>query len=403
MVHRIHNSDKKLIVQKFGGTSLSSIKDLKNVTLIVKKEIALGNQVIVVVSAMGDFTDTLCDYVSHFHVTGHHLAEKDTVLSTGEQITSGLLALALTSSQTEAKSLLGWQVPIYTDNTHTKSSITKIRTQNIRACLSNNVVPIIAGFQGINIDNGKITTLGRGGSDITAVEIAINLNADRCDIYTDVDGIYTADPNLVPRAGKLAEVTYEEMLEMSATGANVLHVYAVESAMCNKIKLQILSSFTNTKGTSLLENKNIMTNKTVTAITCKNDENCITIHQIDNPTIIFTHLAAADINVNIIVKTLNSDDITFTVPKSDTQESIDILKQHKMTIDTHISIISAIGIGMMLNPGIACTMFEELKKNNIKILAITTSEIKISIIIDEKHTKLVTKILHTAYGLDVAV
>lgn len=207
----------------------------------------------------------------------------------------------------------------------------------------------------------------------------------------------------MPRAGKLAEVTYEEMLEMSATGANVLHVYAVESAMCNKIKLQILSSFTNTKGTSLLENKNIMTNKTVTAITCKNDENCITIHQIDNPTIIFTHLAAADINVNIIVKTLNSDDITFTVPKSDTQESIDILKQHKMTIDTHISIISAIGIGMMLNPGIACTMFEELKKNNIKILAITTSEIKISIIIDEKHTKLVTKILHTAYGLDVAV
>ena len=390
-----------IIIQKFGGTSLAKVEDIKRISLLIKKEIDLGNQVVVIVSAMGNFTDILADYAKVFFINTYEArAEKDVILSVGEQITSGLLALSLMSIGVNSRSWLSWQIPICTTFTHTKAKIIKIKKENIENCLSNNIVPVITGFQGIDEENQRITTIGRGGSDISAVEIAISLNADRCDIYTDVDGIYTADPNLVTNATKLPIVTYDEMLEMAAMGAKVLHANAVERAMQYKIKLQVLSSFNNEPGTLLVRKDDNMKNNSVTAVTCNNDEACIIVHSVESPSHIFSPLAAANINVNIIVQNLNSTDITFTVAKNEMKNALQILKKYKVTANEKVSIISIVGIGMLTNAGVACKMFEELEENNIKILVVTTSEIKISAVLQEEYRELAVGLLHTAYGLD---
>ncbi len=392
-----------IIVQKFGGTSLSTPSHLKRVASLIKKEVELGYKVIVVVSAMDKFTDILADYISNFPSSEtEYTAESDVVLSAGEQISAGLLSLYLLSIGIKARSWMGWQLPITTDAKHTKANILKINQEHIEYCLSKNIIPVIAGFQGIEKDNQRITTIGRGGSDISAVETAISINADRCDIYTDVDGVYTADPNLVPHANKLSIITYDEMLEMSAMGAKVLHARAVERAMQSQIKLQVLSSFNNISGTLLVRKEERMRNELVTSVAYNNDEACLTIETVEQKNKIFSLLAEAHINVNIIVQNFNSHSITFTVPKSDLTKTIDLLKEYKVSFYEKVSIVSIIGIGMLTNSGVACKMFAELEKNNIKILAITTSEIKISVILHEEYRELAVRLLHTAYALDKA-
>ncbi|MBQ4875322.1 MAG: aspartate kinase [Rickettsiaceae bacterium H1] len=387
-----------IIVQKFGGTSLATVEHVKRVSSFIKKEIDSGNQVVVVVSAMGNFTDVLAGYANSFF--SDNLAEQDVILAAGEQITSGLLALYLSSIGINARSWLGWQIPVHTDGKHTKAEIIKINTANIKDCLSKGIVSIIAGFQGVNENNRRITTIGRGGSDVSAVEVAVSINADRCDIYTDVDGVYTADPGLVPQAKKLSVITYDEMLEMSAMGAKVLHTNSVESAMQNQMKTRVLSSFNHEPGTLLVNKEDNMKNKPVTAVTCNNDEACITISSVKTPSKIFSPLAEAAINVNIIVRNLNANNLTFTVGKNDLEKTLNILKEYEPVIDDKISIISIIGVGMFVNSGVACKMFKALEENNIEILAITTSEIKISVVLHQEYRELAVRLLHTTHGLD---
>ena len=391
-----------IIVQKFGGTSLATIECINRVSNLIKHELDKGNQLVVVVSAMGDFTDVLANYIGHFAVENKSAAaEYDVVLSAGEQISTGLLSLALISLGIKARSWLGWQLPISTDDHHMKAEITEVQKNNIINSLANNEVPIVAGFQGIHGE--RITTIGRGGSDISAVEIAASINADRCDIYTDVEGIYTADPNLVPRAQKLSVITYDEMLEMAAMGAQVLHSRSVESAMHNKMRLQVLSSFNNKPGTLLIRQEEDMRNKPVTAVTCNNDEACISVCDIENLIDIFSPLAQANIGVNIIVQDINSSNITFTVLKSDLNKTIKLLEKFDISVDEKVSIVSVIGIGMLSNAGVASKMFVELASNNIKTLAITTSEIKISVILHEEYRELAVRLLHSAYDLDCKI
>ncbi len=388
-----------IIVQKFGGTSVATIEHLQRVSHLIKNELDRGNKIVVVVSAMGKFTDVLVDYINNFRpLDSTAAAEHDVVLSAGEQISAGLLALSLMSLGVKARSWLSWQIPINTTPQHMKADILNIEKNKIIDTISRNEVPIIAGFQGVY--DQRVTTIGRGGSDISAVEIAATINAERCDIYTDVEGIYTTDPNLVPRAQKLSVITYDEMLEMAATGAQVLHSRSVENAMHNNIKLQVLSSFKDQPGTLLIKQEEEMRNKPVTAITCNNDEACINIRSIDEPQEIFAPLADANISVNIIVQDINSNSITFTVSKSDLAQTIKLLDAFDLFIDDKISIVSLIGIGMLSNSGVASKMFKELSANNIKTLAITTSEIKISVVLHEEYRELAVRLLHSAYGLD---
>lgn len=393
-----------IIVQKFGGTSLATPKHIKRAAALIKKELDSGNKVVAVVSAMGKFTDVLVEHIQHFDDKSIESmrVEQDVVLSAGEQISAGLLSLALLSLGVQSRSWLGWQIPICTSDQYTKASIINIYKENILASLLNEKVPVIAGFQGINEESKRIATIGRGGSDISAVEIAAIVNAHRCDIYTDVDGVYTADPNLVMSASKLAVITYDEMLEMSSMGAQVLHSYAVESAMYHKIKLQVLSSFNNNPGTLLIERGEDMSksNKVVTAITCNNDEACVSIHKVKSPVDILLPLSQASINVNIIVQNFDSRDFTCTISKLDVVQALNLLNHLHISVEKNISIISVIGIGMISNSGIACKMFQVLQENNIEILAITTSEIKISVLLHEEYRELAVRLLHTTYNLD---
>ncbi len=390
-----------LVVQKFGGSSVATIDHIKRVAKIVQKEISKDNQVIVVVSAMGKFTDTLADYSNLFPQSDNSAnSEKDVILSAGEQISAALLALSLMSLGITARSFLSWQIPIITDNKHTKSNIVQINTTTIRKCLQSNIVPIITGFQGYNKESERITTIGRGGSDISAVEISASINADRCDIYTDVNGIYTADPNLVPNARKLDSITYEEMLEIASNGAQVLHPNSVLTAMRYKIKLQVLSSFSVESGTLLITKKENMINKPVTAVTCNNNEACITVHDTIKHSEIFSPLAEANININIIVHNIDSNNITFTAAKGEVQDILKALKSKKITVKDKVSIISVTGIGMVSHSGVANTTFQELEQNKITIIATTTSEIKISVVIDEQYREVATRLLHTVHGLD---
>lgn len=406
-----------IIVQKFGGTSVADIARIQNVAARVKKELDQGNQVAVVVSAMSGTTDQLVNWASQVSslTKDESLAEYDTIVSSGEQITSGLLALALQSMGIKARSWLGWQVAVQTDNMHSKARIMEIDTARLLQSLANNEVAVIAGFQGIEPENGRIATLGRGGSDTSAVALAAALNAERCDIYTDVDGVYTTDPRIVPKARKLNKIAYEEMLEMASLGAKVLQTRSVEMAMKHHVRVQVLTSFSDTPGTMLVDEEEVVERRLVTGIAYSRNEARVTVSKVAHtPGVaakIFGPLAEAEINVDMIVQNFSEDgkvaDITFTVAKADRDRAVAALNAQKqsinfgtLTVDSSVAKVSVIGVGMRSHAGLAQTMFKTLAEKSINILVISTSEIKVSVLIQEEYTELALRALHTAYGLD---
>ncbi|MFC7047996.1 aspartate kinase [Emcibacter nanhaiensis] len=400
------------IVMKFGGTSVADLERIRNVARRVKKEVDAGNQVAVVVSAMAGTTDQLVGWVEEASPL-HDAREYDTVVAAGEQITSGLLALTLQNMGIPARSWLGWQVPFKTDDVHGAARIKEIDTTNMRERLEENVVCVMAGFQGIADDN-RITTLGRGGSDTSAVALAAALDADRCDIYTDVEGVFTTDPRIVPKARKLDKITYEEMLEMASLGAKVLQTRSVAMAMNHGVRVQVLSSFTDTPGTLVVDEDEIVEKQVVSGIAYANNEARITLVGVDNtPGIagdVFSPLAEGNINVDMIIQNESEDglktDITFTVPQGDVEKASKILedagnvKFEKLISDNNVVKISVIGVGMRSHAGVAATMFQTLADKGINIQVIATSEIKISVLVDSEYTELAVRALHTAYGLD---
>ncbi len=406
-----------IIVQKFGGTSVANIERIRNVANRVKKEIDQGNKVAVIVSAMSGVTDQLVGWANEVSKlnTNDHLAEYDSIVSSGEQVTSGLLALTLQSMGLKARSWLGWQISLKTDSTHSKARIEDIDTEAMLKALNAGEVAVIAGFQGIDPDSVRITTLGRGGSDTSAVALAAALDAERCDIYTDVDGVYTTDPRIVPKARKLDTVAYEEMLEMASLGAKVLQTRSVEMAMKHNVRVQVLTSFSDTPGTLLVNEEEIVERQLVTGIAYSRNEARITLTSVPNkPGVaanVFGPLAEAEINVDMIVQNITEDgkstDITFTVAKNDLQRSVDALEKAKATlgykavgVDSNVAKVSVIGVGMRSHAGLAQTMFQTLADKGINILVISTSEIKISVLIEEEYIELALRALHTAYGLD---
>jgi aspartate kinase len=406
---------KSIIVQKFGGTSVGDPDRIKNVAQIVKSEIDAGNQVAVVVSAMSGVTDSLvnlCKQISDNHCT----KEYDTVVATGEQVTTGLLSMALKQIGVNARSMAGWQIPLVTDKSHSKALIQSVEAKNLKEVMDQGIVPIIAGFQGITEDN-RISTLGRGGSDTSAVAIAAALEADLCDIYTDVDGVYTSDPRIVKAARKLDKVTFEEMLEMASLGAKVLQTRSVSMAMNHNVRVRVRSSFnTNDEGTIVTNEDEIVEKQIVSGVTCSHDEAKITLKDLpDKPGIsgmIFDALAKENINVDMIVQTsseagIETTEQTFTVNRSEMQKSVKILEQEQdnigfksMVTADDVSKVSVVGVGMRSHAGVAKTMFEALGAKGINIHLISTSEIKISVLISEDYTELAMRTLHSAYGLD---
>jgi len=406
-----------LIVQKFGGTSVADMECIKRVASIVKKEHDSGNQVAVVVSAMAGFTDQLVNW-SNEAFSGlrdeKQNAEHDTVVSSGEQITAGLLALTLQSMGVEARSWLGAQLPVKTDKAHTRARIESINTAPIKKSLKSGEIVVVPGFQGISED-GRVATLGRGGSDTSAVALAAALNADRCDIYTDVDGIYTSDPRLVPAARKLQKVGYEETLEMASLGAKVLQTRSVEMAMKYRVPVQVRSSFSDVPGTLLVDEEEIMERRLITGIAYSRNDAQITLLKVKNkPGIaatIFGPLADAEINVDMIVQNVSEDgketDMTFTVSKTDLDSAVSELEKRKKTLgyksiitDAHVAKVSVIGVGMRSHAGLAQKMFQTLADKGINISVISTSEIKISVLISDEYLELALRALHTAYELD---
>ncbi len=402
-----------LIVQKFGGTSVGTIERIANVANKVIKEVENGNQVIVVVSAMAGETDRLINLAKQVDELPFE-REMDVLVSTGEQVSIALLAMTLIKMGYKAKSFLGFQIPIYTDGVFTKARITEIKPDNIQKALNEGKIVVVAGFQGIDRE-GNITTLGRGGSDTTAVAIAAALNADRCDIYTDVDGVYTTDPNVCPKAKKIKKISYEEMLEYASLGAKVLHLRSVEFAQKYNIKLQVRSSFKDEEGTIVCKEEEIMEQPVVTGIAYDKNQAKISIIKVpDKPGIaakIFGKIADENISVDMIVQNISEDgkstDLTFTVTKNDFKKAMDLVKEIAKDIgaedvvgDENISKVSIIGVGMRSHSGVAAKMFEALAKENINIQMISTSEIKVSCIIDEKYTELAVRVLHDAFKLD---
>ncbi|MBE88395.1 MAG: aspartate kinase [Rhodospirillaceae bacterium] len=402
-----------LVVMKFGGTSVADLNCMRNVARRVKAEIDAGNRVVVAVSAMAGVTNKLVGYVSELSDL-HGGCEADSIISSGEQISSGLLALALHEIDVPARSWLAWQVPIETDGTHGKARIKNIDPSNLVACLDSGEVPIIAGFQGID-PGGRLTTLGRGGSDTSAVALAAALKADQCDIYTDVDGVYTSDPRIVTRAQKLEKVTYEEMLEMASLGARVLQTRSVELAMNQAVRLQVRSSFEDSAGTLVVDEDEIVEQQVVSGITYSRDEAKITLVGVhDRPGIaaaVFGPLADANINVDMIVQSTaadgNSTDITFTVVKTDFEGALAVIEAFgddltfdDILTDQDVVKVSVIGVGMRSYAGVAQKMFETLAEKGINIQVISTSEIKISVLISEEYTELALRALHAAYQLD---
>lgn len=405
-----------LIVQKFGGTSVADLDRIRNVAQRVKKEIDLGNQVAVVVSAMSGVTDQLVGLVRQISPLNspEALEEYDAVVSSGEQVTSGLLALTLHEMGIPARSWFGWQIPLMSDDAHSKARIHEIKTDGIMKSLKEGKVAVIAGFQGVD-EKGRISTLGRGGSDTSAVAFAAALKADRCDIYTDVDGVYTSDPRLVTKARKLRKVAYEEILEMASQGAKVLQTRSVEMAMNHGVRVQVLSSFSDAPGTLLVDEEEVVERRRVTGIAYSRDEARITLTSVANiPGVsakIFGPLAAANINVDMIVQNVTEGgketDVTFTVPRGDVQRAVaaveksrDTIKYKSLHSDKAVAKVSVIGVGMRSHVGIAQEMFETLAEKGINILVISTSEIKISVLIAEEYTELALRSLHTAFGLD---
>jgi aspartate kinase len=401
------------IVMKFGGTSMAGTERIRNVAARVKREVDAGNEVAVVVSAMAGETDRLVGFCREASPLADP-AEYDVVVAAGEQITSGLLAITLQSLGVKARSWLGWQLPIRTTAAHSVARIEEVGTEAILASMREGAVAVVPGFQGMTDDN-RLTTLGRGGSDTSAVALAAALKADRCDIYTDVDGVYTTDPRIVPRARKLNRITYEEMLELASVGAKVLQTRSVELAMKEKIVVQVLSSFSDAPGTLVVDEDEQMERMIVVGVVADRNEAKVTLVRVpDQPGVvagIFGPLADAGINVDMIVQNIakgeGSTDVTFTVPRAQLPASLDVLEKARGAIgfesllsDDDVAKISVVGVGMKSHAGVAATMFRALASRGINIQAITTSEIKVSVLIPQDYVELAVRVLHTAYGLD---
>tara|TARA_B100001142_G_scaffold104394_1_gene106424 strand:- start:2067 stop:3287 length:1221 start_codon:yes stop_codon:yes gene_type:complete len=401
------------IVQKFGGTSVGTINRIRNVCALINKEIKNGNQVVVVSSAMSGETNKLVSMAENFDINKNKL-EFDMIVSTGEQISIALISMALKEIGLKGKPLLGWQIPIMGSNDFTKAKINKIDDKLILELMNKGEIPIIAGFQGIDEDN-NIVTLGRGGSDTSAVAIAAAIRADRCDIYTDVDGVYTTDPRIVKNAKKLDKISYEEMLEFASLGAKVLQTRSVEMAMRHGVTVQVLSSQTGKTGTFLTKEDEKMENELVSGIAYSKDEANVTlINILDKPgvaTKIFTPLSEANINVDMIVQTGsengNKINFTYTVSRKDLEQTISIMEKNKIDIEferiitnNSLAKVSIVGLGMRTHTGVANKMFSALASKNINIHVISTSEIKISVLIDEDSIEKALNSLHSTFELD---
>ncbi len=406
---------KTRLVLKFGGTSVGTVERIKAVAQRVKREVDAGHEVAVVVSAMSGQTNQLVAWCTELSPM-HDAREYDTVVASGEQVTCGLMAIALQEVGVNARSWLGWQIPLLTDDAHGKARITQIQTADLEARLAQGQVAVVAGFQGLGSDN-RVTTLGRGGSDTSAVALAAALKADRCDIFTDVDGVYTTDPRIVAKARKLDKITYEEMLEMASLGAKVLQIRSVEMAMKHRVRLQVLSSFEDKPGTMVVDEDEIMEQELVSGIAYSRDEAKITLLRVpDRPGVaaaIFGPLADANINVDMIVQNVSeggdATDMTFTVSKGDFERAKQVIEANKSELqyagliaDSNVVKVSVIGMGMRSHAGIAQRMFKALAEKGINIQVISTSEIKISVLVAEEYTELAVRSLHTAYGLDAA-
>ncbi len=404
------------IVMKFGGTSVADLDRIRNVARRVRHQVEQGDQVAVVVSAMAGATNQLvawCQALSPLH----DAREYDAVVATGEQVTTGLLAIALQAEGIEARSWAGWQIPLHTDDAHGAARILSINAADLIARMEAGQVAVVAGFQGIAPDN-RIATLGRGGSDTSAVALAAALRADRCDIYTDVDGVYTTDPRMVPRARKLDRIAYEEMLELASVGAKVLQTRSVELAMKERVRVQVLSSFAEigkqNQGTLLVDEDEIVEKEIVTGIAYSRDEAKVTLRHVpDRPgvaTSVFGPLSDAHVNVDMIVQNVSAEgstDMTFTIGRADLPRVMACLERERANIgyaalltDSDVAKISVVGVGMRSHTGIANTMFRTLADRGINIQVISTSEIKVSVLIAEEYTELAVRALHTAYGLD---
>ena len=408
------------IVLKFGGTSVADLDRITRASHKIKAELDRGNQVAVVVSAMAGATNKLIELCSGISPM-FDSREYDTVVATGEQVTAGLMALALQKLGVNARSWLGWQIPIRTDDVHAKARILAIETEELEKRMADGEVPVVSGFQGLS-DRNRVTTLGRGAGDLSAVAMAAALKADRCDIYTDVDGVYTTDPRIVTKARKMSKVTYEEMLELASQGAKVLQTRSVELAMNHRVRMQVLSSFadqigSDLPGTLVVDEDEIVEQEIVTGIAYSRDEAKVTLMGVaDNPGVaasIFGPLTDAAINVDMIVQNVAPDgkttDMTFTVGKADLQRAVAVLESareqlnyQRIVADSNVVKLSVIGVGMRSHAGVAQRMFRALAEKSINIQVISTSEIKVSVLVAEEYTELALRALHTVYGLDAA-
>jgi aspartate kinase len=408
------------LVMKFGGTSVANIERIRNVARHVKREVDAGFEVAVVVSAMSGKTNELVGWVKESNAL-YDVREYDAVVASGEQVTSGLLSIVLQEMGIRARSWQGWQIPIETDEAHGSARIVKIDDARLNEGFARKEVAVIAGFQGIDPTTGRIATLGRGGSDTSAVAIAAAIHADRCDIYTDVDGVYTSDPRIVHKARRLDKIAFEEMLEMASLGAKVLQVRSVEMAMVHGVKTFVRSSFDDPAnpqpGTLICDEEDIVEQQVVTGIAFSKDEAQITLRKVaDKPGVaaaIFMPLAEANVNVDMIIQVVSDDaattDITFTVPAAEFERARTILEKAQGEIgffslqaSTDVVKVSAIGVGMRSHAGVAAAAFRALSEKGVNIRAITTSEIKFSVLIDAAYTELAVRTLHTLYGLDKA-
>ena len=401
------------IVQKFGGTSVADLDRIRAVARRVKAEVDMGNQVAVVVSAMSGTTNQLVEWATDVGPI-HDAREYDVIVATGEQITAGLLAIALQNIGVDARSWLGWQIAVQTDDIHSSARIEDIDVTRLQDRLAQGQVAVVAGFQG-NSPEGRVTTLGRGGSDTSAVALAAALSADRCDIYTDVDGVYTTDPRIMPKARKLDQITFEEMLEMASAGAKVLQTRSVAMAMRYNVNLQVLSSFSDQPGTHVIDEDDTMEKQKISGIAYSRDEAKVTLVSLpDQPGIaatVFGNLAEHQINVDMIVQSASADkqntDITFSLGALDLENAVECLKAIKdklgyqtLVADPDVAKVSVIGTAMRSQPGIARTMFSILAEKGINLHVISTSEIKISVLIDSDYTELAVRSLHDVFGLE---
>jgi aspartate kinase len=403
------------IVMKFGGTSVADLNRIRHVATLVKAEVERGNQVAVTVSAMAGETNKLVSWVRELSPL-YDAREYDVVVASGEQVSSGLLAIALQAIGVSARSWMGWQIPVRTSAIYSSARIEGIDAGSMNECLKDHVA-VVAGFQGVSPEH-RVTTIGRGGGDTSAVAVAAALKADRCDIYTDVDGVYTTDPRIVTKARRLEKISYEEMLEMASLGAKVLQTRSVEIAMLHRVPVRVLSTFApEAGGTLVCDEEDIVEKKPVTGIAYSRDEAKITLHKIpDRPGIaaaIFGPLADSGVNVDMIVQNVSEDgrktDLTFTVTRGDLAPALAAIEKagpaigyRDLTSDANVAKVSIVGIGMRAHPGVAQTMFRTLSEKGINIQVISTSEIKVSVLIAEEYVELAVRALHSAYELDTA-